>query len=264
MLRFDYASIDSTSLQARRLWNQRHDSRPLLIVAETQTAGIGRLGRNWKSPPGGLWLSIAWPLLREAARYESLPLAVGCCVAESVEQIVSRHGGRLRCLLKWPNDVLVRERKLAGVLCQCDPDGPRPVLVVGIGINVNFPATILGNGLRYPATTLQDELGVHVDLPGLLQELLSRLLPTLSRCPSQGLTERLPAIRGRLAWVGRTVEVLVHGRSEACTGRLCGVDSRGHLLIDDGNGTRALAAGDLVCLENTRPPAPIDRPVDSG
>jgi BirA family biotin operon repressor/biotin-[acetyl-CoA-carboxylase] ligase len=264
MLRFNYISIDSTSLQARRLWNHCHDSRPLLVVAETQTAGIGRLGRSWKSPHGGLWLSIAWPLLGEVAHYDGLPLAVGCSVAESVELIAARRGGRLRCLLKWPNDVLVRERKLAGVLCQCDPDGPRPVVVVGIGINANFPAATLGNGLRYPATTLQDELGVPVDLAALLEDLLIRLQATLSCYPSEGLTERLPAIRGRLAWVGRAVEVRVPGRSEACAGRLCDVDSRGHLLMDDGGGTRALAAGELRCLENAQPPAPVDRPVDSG
>lgn len=256
MLRIDYTSIDSTSLQARRLWNQRDDGQPLLIVAETQTAGIGRLGRSWQSPAGGLWLSIAWPMPCKVAPYEGLPLAVGCCVAESVEQIATRHGGRLCCTLKWPNDVLVRERKLAGVLCQSDLGEPRPVAVVGIGINANFPAAILGNELRYPATTLQDELGVAVDLAGLLEDLIPRLRAVLTHFPSEGLTERLHAIRGRLAWGGRVVEVLVPGESEAWVGRLCGVDSRGHLLIDDGSGTRVLTAGELRRPGDAQLPVP--------
>lgn len=250
MLRFNHTSIDSTSLEARRVWHQRDDGRPLLIVSETQTAGIGRLGRSWRSPAGGLWFSIAWPMTRPAAHYEGLPLVVGSCVADSVEWLASGSGRRLRCELKWPNDVLVRERKLAGVLCQCEPGGPRPVVIVGIGVNANFPAGLLGDDLRHPATSLQDELGSSVSLPALLDDLLKRLQDALRRYEREGLAGRIDAIRRRLAWVGRTVEVLIPGRPDACVGRLGGLDARGHVLIEQEGGTWPLAAGELRPAES--------------
>jgi BirA family biotin operon repressor/biotin-[acetyl-CoA-carboxylase] ligase len=245
VLRFDHRSIDSTSLEARRLWQQRNDGEPLLIVAATQTAGIGRLGRSWQSPAGGLWLSVAWPMGREAVHYEGLPLAAGCCVAECLEHVASRSGGRLRCELKWPNDVLVRDHKVAGVLCQCEPAGSRPVLILGVGVNANFSASLLGENLRHPATTLRDELGTAVDLPALRDELASRLQERIARYERGGLAEWVEAIRQRLAWAGQVVEVLSPGSPQPCVGRIRGVDSRGHLLIEDENGVRPLVAGEL-------------------
>lgn len=168
-------SIDSTNLEAQRRWNaQLPITTPLVVRANKQTAGIGRNGRHWTSPVGGLWLSIAWPMSLSPERYEALtPL-----IADAVARTMNGATG-LACLVKWPNDVLVGDKKLAGVLCQSTLDaGPRCV-VVGIGINANFPATSLPAALRMPATTLHDQLGRPVDLNQLEEKLVPEVIASL-------------------------------------------------------------------------------------
>ncbi len=168
-------AIDSTNLEAQRRWKaQAPNTEPIVVRADTQTAGIGRNGRNWESPVGGLWLSIAWPTLLPPDRYEVLTPIIGEAVTRALTATTGLH-----CHMKWPNDVLIGERKLAGVLCQSILDtGPRCV-VVGIGINVNFSANSLPRSLRMPATTLQDELGRSFDLDQLEVLLVEEVIASL-------------------------------------------------------------------------------------
>lgn len=168
-------SIDSTNLEAQRRWKaQLPDTTPLVIRANTQTAGIGRDGRHWQSPLGGLWLSIAWPMSLPPDRYEALtPI-----IAEALSRALRAATG-LDCRMKWPNDVLLGEKKLAGVLCQSILDtGPRCV-IIGVGINANFPASSLVGALRMPAATLQDKLGRSVDLDQLEVLLVDEVIASL-------------------------------------------------------------------------------------
>ena len=169
------ASIDSTNLEAQRRWkSQSPRTDPILVRADVQTAGLGRDGRAWQSPAGGLWLSIAWPISQPADHYESLPPAIGSAVAQTIEAAFG-----LASRVKWPNDVMIGDRKLAGVLCQTVLDsGPRCV-VVGVGLNANFSASILSSELRHPATTLLDQLGRAIELDELCNHLVADLLNAL-------------------------------------------------------------------------------------
>jgi len=168
-------SIDSTNREAQRCWiAQSPNIQPIVVRADTQTAGIGRNGRHWESPLGGAWISIAWPMLLLPERYDRLtPI-----IAEAVARAIAAATG-LSCRVKWPNDVLVGEKKLAGVLCQSTLHaGPR-CIIVGIGVNANFPAIAVAEPLRMPATTLQDELGRSVDLDQLTALLQKELIASL-------------------------------------------------------------------------------------
>jgi BirA family biotin operon repressor/biotin-[acetyl-CoA-carboxylase] ligase len=242
--RFD--EIDSTN---RYLLDEARAGAPegLVAVADFQRAGRGRLDRSWEAPPGGaLLLSV---LLRPDLRADQLHLA-SVVVALSAMDAAAAVAGVVPGL-KWPNDLVVDEDKLAGVLAQVQPGpaGARPAVVVGIGMNVTWPGP---PGVA--ATSLARVAGRPVEVAALAQSLLDALD---ARRP--GLDE--PAGRRRLAGeardrcvtIGRTVRVDLDGRS--LEGRAVDLTAEGHLVLDGPGGRLEVAAGDVVHLRPGGPGA---------
>ena len=205
-----------------------------VLVAEQQLAGRGRAGRSWSSPPrAGLTLSV---LLRPAvpqARWGWLPLLAGVALVESVELADAA--------LKWPNDLLVRDRKCAGILVEA----AGPAAVVGIGLNVSQTADELPAG----ATSLALAGARTTDREALLRALLVRIEGWYAawraaggdpdRC---GLRD---AYRERCATLGRTVRVALPGGAELA-GDAEDVNGEGRLVVRTVDGHRTVAAGDVV------------------
>ena len=249
--RHDFPTIDSTNFEARRRWDSpllraeataalRDGSRPAwLFVAREQTAGRGRLGRVWKSPRGGLWFTLLWPITVEPVRVEGVSLAVGLAVAEAIGVIVC-----VDCKLKWPNDVMVNNHKVAGILCELDARPDCAALVIGIGVNANLAIGDFRTAADYGATTLLHEIGQEVDLELLLNAILDRLLERLVTFESKGLGPMREELHERLAWRGEEV-ILSGSEAGAITGTLLGVDETGRLLLISPDGTRALLTGEL-------------------
>lgn len=204
-----------------------------VLVAELQTAGRGRLDRRWAAPPGtGLTFSV---LLRPdvpAASLSWLPMVVGAALVGTLRTALT-----LSVVLKWPNDVLLDERKLAGVLVEVVPvPGQPPAAVVGVGLNVAANSGELPPG----ATSATAGLGAEVERTGLLIALLDGLRLGLARWeadPSSARDTYLPFCSTIGRWVrvelpdGRTVE-----------GIASDVDAVGRLVVD---GT-AFSAADVV------------------
>lgn len=203
------------------------------VVAETQTAGRGRAGHSWASPPGvSLYFSI---VLRPALEPDSLALATiatGVAVASAIRETTG-----LDARIKWPNDVLVSGRKCAGLLCEADvaaADGP--VIVAGIGINVNGTASSLPHRPIFPATTLASEAGRPFDRDCILSSC---------RLAVARWTRVLEAPGGRDA-VLRSLESLddIRGRAvcvalpsgQALSGVAAGIDEGGRLLVSTAAG----------------------------
>lgn len=138
-----------------------------LVTADEQTAGRGRLGRRWLAPAGtSLLCSLQ---LRPAVESERLPELTGVAALACLEAIAALTG--LEPVLKFPNDVLVGERKVAGVLAEAREER----VVLGIGVNVNVPADELPQEVDRAATSLLVETGRELDRAALLAELLERL-----------------------------------------------------------------------------------------
>ncbi len=144
-----HAQIDSTNARAKEL---ARGGAPggLVVTADEQTAGRGRQGRDWFAPPGGALLYSA--LLRPLGDRPLLPLAVPLAVCETAENLAN-----VECGVKWPNDVWVRGRKLAGILIEGRPE--EDWAVIGVGLNVDVPAEAFPDELRDTATSLE---GVRV------------------------------------------------------------------------------------------------------
>lgn len=214
--RLHHRRIDSTNARAREL-AERGAPHGTLVSATEQTAGRGRQGRNWVGPAGRALLFTL--ILREVPRL--LPLAAGVAVAEEV-------GARAR--LKWPNDVLLDERKVAGILVEARPQSGWAV--VGVGLNVAVREADLPAELRGRAGGLGRA-------PADVEPTLARLLERLERWLGAPEEAVLTAVAERDALRGRRV------RWQGGEGVAAGVDADGRLLVVRDGGQVALHAGEV-------------------
>ncbi len=176
-----FEEIDSTSTHAHReIHAGRLEPSPVAFVAAQQSAGVGRFGRTWVSPRGGLWITLAWPTTEAelTKTLDGLGLRVGVACLRVVRHALDGAPSDPFVRLKWPNDVLAHGRKVLGVLTEVVHEpapGRRPWLLVGAGINANLDLSLLPDELRGHATTLARELGRPVDLGTLEIDLLHEL-----------------------------------------------------------------------------------------
>ncbi len=191
------------------------------VRADSQTAGRGRWRRPWISDRGGLWLSAVLPTPGDATRWRALPLAVGLAVAETVAAL-----GVTEVRLRWPNDVLVRDRKLAGLLLDCFQPG---LAVAGIGINVTNTPEFADDSLRGTTVRLADMVAPVPDLTALTGRLLAALRHVHAAMDKDGFAVLLPAVNA--LWGGpRRVELDLGGAR--ATGWFQGVDAAGRLALE--------------------------------
>ena len=164
-----FDEVDSTNDEIKKRLNE-NDGEGLVVVANYQTQGRGRFGRNWHSPKGtGIYLSV---LIAPKVKPELLPpitLAAGLATALAIREF-----SKSATSLKWPNDILINQRKVSGVLCELCGDNPLSV-VIGIGINVNQEATHFPDPLKKTATSLLLENEAPVDRKNLIVSLIQSL-----------------------------------------------------------------------------------------
>jgi BirA family biotin operon repressor/biotin-[acetyl-CoA-carboxylase] ligase len=215
-----YRLTDSTNARLRHL-AERGAPHGTLVTAEEQTAGRGRQGRTWTAPPRrALLLSL---LIRHAAPL--LPLAAGVAVAETAEAFAARPAQ-----IKWPNDVLIAGRKVAGILVEARPQANWAVL--GIGLNVAIEPPEFPPELQQTATSLG--LEPHA-AEAVLAELLGRLTEWTVATDERILDSvgRRDALRGRpVSWAGGS-------------GIAAGIDPGGRLIVDTRSGPQTLGSGEV-------------------
>ena len=204
-----------------------------LAVCDVQTRGRGRLGRRWEAPPGTAILCSV--LLRPpAARNPAeVSLVGGLATAEAVEEATGLGAG-----LKWPNDVLLAGRKVAGVLAELR-DG---AIVLGVGLNVNQSEDQLPAGAILPPGSLLLADGVRRDRAPLLARLLARLEPAYEAWRLHGLVALREGLAARDALRGR--HVLVDGEPALAVG----IDAQGRLAVEAGGVRRVVASGEVRLL----------------
>jgi BirA family biotin operon repressor/biotin-[acetyl-CoA-carboxylase] ligase len=216
-----------------------------LVVAEKQTQGRGRLKREWMSCPNrGIYLSI---LLRDALPVRVAPQSSYIGALALVKML--RDEFAIAASIKWPNDVLIGGRKVAGILTemQSDQDFSR-FSVVGIGINVNHSREEMSGPFRYPATSIAIETGVAVKRQKVLLEFLRRFEDEYERFLENGLGALLPEIEQYSEMMGKTIRVVCGNREIVGTARGISAEGALQLLRDDGS-REFVWAGDVVRIE---------------
>jgi BirA family biotin operon repressor/biotin-[acetyl-CoA-carboxylase] ligase len=230
-----YRRVDSTNERAKEL-AMAGAPGGLVVSADEQTAGRGRRGNEWFAPAGSCLLYSA--LLRPFAADEAplLPIAVPIAVCEAAEEVAP-----VRCQVKWPNDVWVDERKVAGVLVEARPD--EGWAVIGVGLNVAIGQEDFPPELRETAASLlptEAEGGLPPGGAPSVPPALTALNESLARWTAVDADEVLDAYRARDTLCGRRISW------EGGEGTAVEIDERGHLVVDTAEGERvALGAGEV-------------------
>lgn len=237
-LRF-FDSIGSTNDEALA-WAAKGADDSCLVVADQQTQGRGRFRRQWVTRPGAA-LAFSLILRPTSAELDRVgffsPLgAIAICQALETELA-------LRPLIKWPNDVLLLRKKVAGILVEASWMGDRPqAVVIGIGINIAAKAVPPASELLFPATSVEEATGKAVNREALLRSILQALFTWREQMQAEAFRQ---AWETRLAFRGEWVQLENSGHAPI-TGQVIGIDPGGNLLLRNQAGeTTAVAAGDL-------------------
>lgn len=212
-----------------------------LVVAEHQSRGRGRLGREWLSPAGvGLYCSLILRPRLDPADLPKLTLGAGLAVSRAVEFVTA-----LRPLLKWPNDLWLAEKKIGGILAEARFDQGAPVVVLGIGLNVNTAPDSFPPELREKVTSLASHSGREFLRSALLAALVDEVMAMLARQEREGFAGILADWRQRDATLGRDLEWLTQ-TGAAVRGLSLGPDEDGQLRIRDAAGmVHEVLSGDI-------------------
>jgi BirA family biotin operon repressor/biotin-[acetyl-CoA-carboxylase] ligase len=215
------------------------------VFAESQTRGRGRLGRRWVSPRGkGLWFSV---LLRPAIAPElvtRLTIASATALSRAI-----RSQTELRPEIKWPNDLLVGRRKVAGILTELSAELDRVrYVILGIGVDVNLTKTDFAPELREIATSLRLESGHNIDRAELAATILREFDRDYARVTGSGFEAVADEWEAQCTTLGQNVTIRVGDR--AVRGRAESIDSSGALLLRTGHGHLERICGGDVTLES--------------
>jgi BirA family biotin operon repressor/biotin-[acetyl-CoA-carboxylase] ligase len=243
-----FAELDSTN---RYLLDEARNGAPegVVAVADFQRAGRGRLDRRWEAVPGGaLLLSVLLRPALEPAQLHLATVVVALAAIDAAAVVAKVTPG-----LKWPNDLVVGEAKLAGILAEVQPAAPGTpgpaAVVAGIGMNVSWPGPP-----DVAAVSLEQAAGRPVDRDALTDALLDALAARRGDLDDPAGRQRLiNEVRARCVTLGRTVRVDLGLGS--VVGRAVDVSADGHLVVEGTDGPILVAAGDVVHL---RPGAPPD------
>ncbi|MBW1645336.1 MAG: biotin--[acetyl-CoA-carboxylase] ligase [Deltaproteobacteria bacterium] len=235
------AEVDSTNRYAWEL-AAAGAAAGTVVVAERQTGGRGRRGRQWTSAPGkNLTFSV---IVRPALPADRVPLLALAAGAAGLSLLLAELPD---LQVKWPNDLYCRGRKLAGILAESRLKGKKlDFAILGVGLNVNSEAVDFPPSLRATATSLCLLTGRRYDLPGLLADYLGHLDDWQAELQQHGFGGRLRSLLAAHSYLrDRQVTIEVDGRP--VSGRVCGLDENGRLLLAAGDGRRlAVAAGEAT------------------
>lgn len=237
------SSLDSTNSALRRL--AQDDQHAAVILAEHQTGGRGRRGRQWHSPFGrNLYLSMGWMFEKALSELGCLPLVVALATAQALAR-AGLKGHRV----KWPNDLLLDGRKLCGCLVELQGDSQGPChAVLGVGINIHMPASALTEEIDQPWTDLRSSLP-DCSRNMLAALLLEELVTSLDLFAAHGFVPFRDSWEQLDALCGQSIEVFAGGG--AIHGTASGIDDSGALLLDTGKEMLKLHSGE-VSLRKTK------------
>lgn len=236
-------SVDSTNNWMLAAAREGAGDR-IVAVADYQERGRGRLDRTWEAPAGSSLLCSI--LLRVALEAPDRHLASVAVALAATEACAAEAGLAVR--LKWPNDLVVDDRKLGGVLAEtdglADADGATPI-VVGIGMNLRWPGPPGAGG-----TSVLEASGRDVDRDAILDALLVALEARDGQLREEtGRAVLVEAYRAQLVTLGRRVRVELHDRT--IEGTACDVTDGGLLVVESASGRATIASGDVVHLRDT-------------
>ena len=235
---------ESTNFQALRIADEGAPEGTV-VIADSQTGGRGRMKREWFSPPAvNLYASLILRPGFPAALSSPLTIMAGVAVARALDYYCPR-----RVQLKWPNDVLVGNRKMSGILTEIKTCGRKvEFAVLGIGVNVNMKKEDFGPLLEQSATSLREETGHHISRLEVAVRIFDELGKYYHLLSKEGMAVIRELWLDYSGLAGKYVEITFGG--EISSGTVAGIDETGALIIrPESGGERRIIAGDVAVIE---------------
>ena len=240
-----FKEVDSTNDVAKYL-AENGAEEGTVVVAEIQNRGKGRRGKTWISPPGGVWMSI---ILRPdilPSRAPQLTLVTGVAVAETLKKELKLNVG-----IKWPNDILIGNKKVCGILTEVNASINKVnYVIVGIGIDMNVDVPLFPPDLQKGATSLKNELDTEINGAILVQKFLLNLEKLYSQFTADKFPDILNEWRSLSKTIGSRVEVRTRGKT--VQGYAVGINKDGILILelDDGS-LKKMISGECLHMDTT-------------
>jgi biotin-[acetyl-CoA-carboxylase] ligase BirA-like protein len=234
--------VSSTNKIAKEIARTSNE-QGVIVLAETQTLGKGRLRRRWISPSGGIWFSLLLRPRISPRDASKLTFIMSSTIANSIRGLFG-----LNAEVKWPNDVLVRSRKISGILTETSTRGGIvQFVIIGVGVNANIDLLTFPRNLRNKVTSLKHELGHTVDLGGFMESLLGSFENDYKRFHQGEWHSLLAEWKALATFFGKRVRITSFG--ETIVGEALDVGTEGALQIRLNDGTRReIVAGDLTLV----------------
>lgn len=235
-----FRETESTNVKAREIARSVGDGT--VVIAESQTSGRGRMGRKWLSPEGGIWLSIILKPRMEPLHASRLTILAGVSVARTMRS----YG--LEAKIKWPNDVLIKGKKVSGILTEMEAEVDLiDFCVLGIGIDANVDTDLFPEEIRESSTSLKSETGHEIDRAEFVRRLLGQFEELYLKFQKGEFLSILDEWRDLSATIGEWVKITTQTRS--IYGEVVGVDNDGALILETGDGhLEKIIAGTLEHL----------------
>jgi len=237
-----FDKVDSTNDVARR-FVEEGVCEGLVVISNCQSAGRGRFDRVWESPRGGLYASLVVRPLLSPVALPLMGLMLGCSAVSAIHSLSSTD-----VRLKWPNDIIINERKIGGILSESVVEGNQVVaIILGVGINVNLQLDDFSEHLRERVTTVFHETGEEIsfeDLAALLlKEVYARMREVETRQTFQSVLSEYKSVCNTL---GRSVRVEQVDRT--FEGTALDIDNYGALIVETKEGEEKVSTGDILHL----------------
>ena len=239
-----YPELASTNRTAPAL-AEAGEPEGAVVIAEAQTRGRGRMGRHWVSPPGrNLYISFILRPRLAPAESVKITLLTAVALADTLKEHVPRAPR-----IKWPNDVLLGGLKVAGVLSELACESERTLFViVGIGVNLNYPRALMPPEIRERATSVMEEAGAAMDRVRVTRSLVRHMENRYIEFEEHGFAPIARCWNDYARMEGR--RVLAHTPDGERAGRVRKLDGSGFLVLDCGGGrTERVVSGDVVLLD---------------
>lgn len=224
-----YSELGSTNNTAREIAAKVTEGT--VVIAETQTNGRGRLGTEWQSASGGIWLSLILKPSIPLENVSKITLVAGIAVTNTLRALnVDAH-------IKWPNDVLVKGKKICGILTEVSAEVEKvDHIILGIGINANVKLSDLKDEIRNNSTSIANELGKAIDRTTFLADLFYELEQQYIRFKTKQFTDIVDEWINLSDTIGKEVKITTPNK--IIEGKAVGITERGALVVIDRNGNR--------------------------
>jgi BirA family biotin operon repressor/biotin-[acetyl-CoA-carboxylase] ligase len=235
-----FTEVDSTNEVAKKL-AEEGASEGTIVIAEVQRRGKGRRGKRWLSPEGGVWMTIILRPDIPLAKAPLLTLVTGVAVAQTLQMECGLDVG-----IKWPNDILIGEKKVCGILTEASADkGRLDYVVLGIGIDLNVDVEDFPLDLKKGATSLKNELDREIYGVEVVQKFLENFEEVYEDFKKGQFQDILTQWRRLSKTIGREVEV--HKKGRLVVGEAVGINRDGALILELEDGSlRKVISGECI------------------